>query len=204
MSDKPDSYDYKLSSQADLALAFVDALQVQQFLLVGHSMGGAIAILLALKYPDRVKHLVVIEPNLRAHDAQLSREMVKYRESEFIQHYQEFQSVAIDTVKHWFVGFRQRDLDDYIIELLKTTPVSMYRSAQSLIRTTRDETFLTQFQQLTIPKKHFLIGEETLKFRRIPSDFAANNIQTMIVPGVGHMMMVDNPAIYLMKRWQWR
>lgn len=196
MSDKPDSYDYKLSSQADLALAFVDALQVQQFLLVGHSMGGAIAILLALKYPDRVKHLVVIEPNLRAHDAQLSREMVKYRESEFIQRYQEFQSIAIDTVKHWFVGFRQRNLDDYIIELLKTTPVSMYRSAQSLIRTTRDETFLTQFQQLTIPKKHFLIGEETLKIRRIPSDFAANNIQTVIVPGVGHMMMVDNPAIF--------
>ncbi len=98
MSDKPDSYDYKLSSQADLVLAFVDALQVQQFLLVGHSMGGAIAILLALKYPDRVKHLVVIEPNLRAHDAQLSREMVKYRESEFIRH-QEFPSVAIDTAE---------------------------------------------------------------------------------------------------------
>ena len=195
MSDKPDNYDYRLSSQADLVLAFVERLHIQQFSLVGHSMGGAIAILLALKFSERVKHLLVIEPNLRAHDAQLSREIIKYMESEFIQHYREFQSSAIETVKHWFVGFHQKNLDQYITELLKTTPISMYRSAQSLMSTTGDESFLSQFQQLALPK-HFLVGEETLKIRQIPEELTTGNIQTMIVPGVGHMMMVDNPTIF--------
>lgn len=195
MSDKPHGYDYQLSSQADLVLALLDRIQIEQFSLVGHSMGGAIAILLALKSPERIKHLLVIEPNLRAHDAQLSQEIVKYVETDFIEHYHEFQSSAIETVKHWFADFHQKSLEQYIAELLKTTPISMYRSAQSLMTTTGDKSFLIRFQQLPLPK-HFLVGEETLKIRHIPEELSNSNIQTVIVPGVGHMMMVDNPAIF--------
>lgn len=195
MSEKPDTYDYQLSSQADIVLAFLESLHIQDFSLVGHSMGGAIVILMALKQPQQVKQLLVIEPNLRASDVHLSREIAQYLESTFIKRYEEFRSSAIATVESWFVNFRQTNLEEYIDELLKTTPISMHRSALSLITSTSDDTLLKQFQRLTLPR-HFLIGEESMKTRNIPEGFEANNIHTVIVPGVGHMMMVDNPFLF--------
>ncbi len=194
-SEKPDNYDYRLFSQADIVLAFLEALHIQDCSLIGHSMGGAIAILIAIKHAHHVKQLLVIEPNLKACDAHLSREIVQYPESTFITHYDEFRSSAIATVKSWFVNFQQTDLDVYIDELLRTTPISMYRSALSLITSTSDDTLLNQFQQLTLPK-HFLIGEESLKTHSIPEGVEASDVHITIVPGVGHMMMIDNPSLF--------
>lgn len=42
-------------------MALVGALGLQRFDLIGHSMGGAIASLLAAAYPERIDHLVLIE-----------------------------------------------------------------------------------------------------------------------------------------------
>ncbi len=195
LSEKIEQYDYHLSSQADLIAEFVRALNIREFRLVGHSMGGAIAILLAHKLPHLVRHLLVIEPNLNAKESQLSRRIVEYTETAFIQQYEQFRDGAIATVKSWFVNFHQRDLDEYIEDLLKTTAISMYRSAASLIETTQDNTLIQQFQQLALPK-HFFIGEETHKIRPIPEVLRNSDIQAVVVPGVGHMMMVDDPVLF--------
>ena len=65
----------------------------------------------------------------------------------------------------------------------------------SLMTVTADDNFVIQFQNLVMPK-HFLIGEETLKIRTIPESFHDSSVQTVIVPSVGHMMMVDNPLLF--------
>ena len=41
-------------------LALLDALKLQQVIVAGHSMGGAIAQTLALQHPDRVLGLILI------------------------------------------------------------------------------------------------------------------------------------------------
>jgi pimeloyl-ACP methyl ester carboxylesterase len=42
--------------------AVVDALKLARFVLVGHSMGGAVALTYAGQHPDRVAGLVMIDP----------------------------------------------------------------------------------------------------------------------------------------------
>ncbi len=195
LSEKPNCYDYRLSSQAELIAECLQALDIHKFRLVGHSMGGAIAILLAHTLPRQVRHLVTIEPNLEACKAQLSRQIVEYTEAQFIQEYERFQDTAIATVKSWFVNFQQANLDEYIDALLKTTAISMYRSAVSLIETTQGNTLMRHFQGLTLPK-HFFIGEETHKIRPIPQAVQDSDIHTVVVPGAGHMMMVDHPVVF--------
>ncbi|KAI3431617.1 hypothetical protein D9Q98_004666 [Chlorella vulgaris] len=60
-SDKPqDVLPYSLGRQAELVLALMDALQCQQFCLVGHDFGAALAWRLAMRAPGRVLKLVVI------------------------------------------------------------------------------------------------------------------------------------------------
>ena len=55
---------YDPEAQADLTVSLLDALAVDQAVLVGHSAGGPIAVLTALRYPERVKALVLVAPAL--------------------------------------------------------------------------------------------------------------------------------------------
>jgi pimeloyl-ACP methyl ester carboxylesterase len=57
-----------LAGRASLVLAFVDALELERFILVGHSMGGGIVMDLAVRAPQRVSHLVLLSSiGLRPH-----------------------------------------------------------------------------------------------------------------------------------------
>ncbi|WP_144160356.1 alpha/beta fold hydrolase [Paraburkholderia sp. BCC1885] len=61
-SDAPAS-GYALADFADDAQCVIDTLQLQQFVLVGHSMGGKIAQLLASRRPAGLKGLVMVAPS---------------------------------------------------------------------------------------------------------------------------------------------
>ena len=61
-SDKP-AIDYSVPSLADFLARFLDALggDWQRVSLVGHSLGGAIALAFASRYPERVERLVLVD-----------------------------------------------------------------------------------------------------------------------------------------------
>lgn len=52
---------YTNAAYARLVVALLDSLKLPSAVLVGHSMGGAIAAEVALRYPDRVRGLVLID-----------------------------------------------------------------------------------------------------------------------------------------------
>ncbi len=52
---------YSLDSQVELLIGLMDALQIDQAILVGNSAGGTIAFAAALKYPERVQALVGVD-----------------------------------------------------------------------------------------------------------------------------------------------
>jgi len=60
------------------AEAILDRLDIDRFHLVGHSMGGLTALLLADRHPDRVLSLVDIEGNLAPEDCFLSRQILTH------------------------------------------------------------------------------------------------------------------------------
>lgn len=47
---------------ADAINQFAEALNLEEIVLAGHSMGGQIAIVAALKYPDLVQKLILVAP----------------------------------------------------------------------------------------------------------------------------------------------
>jgi 4,5:9,10-diseco-3-hydroxy-5,9,17-trioxoandrosta-1(10),2-diene-4-oate hydrolase len=58
-SDKPDA-SYELSWIADQVVAFMDAKRIGRASIIGGSMGGHLALLLALNHPERVSKLVLM------------------------------------------------------------------------------------------------------------------------------------------------
>ncbi|OGN91869.1 MAG: hypothetical protein A2Z70_03700 [Chloroflexi bacterium RBG_13_48_17] len=60
-SDKPLNYDYSSNGYAEFIASFLDAHRIERAVLVGNSMGGQIALMSCLKYPERVAGLVLID-----------------------------------------------------------------------------------------------------------------------------------------------
>lgn len=59
-SDKP-AHGYTNAAYAHLIVSLLDSLGIASAVLVGHSMGGAIAAEVALAHPDRVRGMVLID-----------------------------------------------------------------------------------------------------------------------------------------------
>lgn len=60
-SDKPEGVEnYKTDRILEDLIALADALELGRFTLVGHDWGGAVAWLAALRHPDRIKRLVIV------------------------------------------------------------------------------------------------------------------------------------------------
>ena len=62
MSSKNPDRRYDLDEQTETMARFLDALEIQKPILVGSSMGGAIALWMAKQNPDRFEAIVAISP----------------------------------------------------------------------------------------------------------------------------------------------
>ena len=61
-SEPPKDGDYTIAAMAGDIAAVVDTLGLDRFVLVGHSMGGGVALTYAGAHPDRVAGLVLVDP----------------------------------------------------------------------------------------------------------------------------------------------
>ena len=61
-SERPRNGDYTIAGMAGDVAAVVDTLGLDKFVLVGHSMGGGVALEYAGAHPDRVAGLVLVDP----------------------------------------------------------------------------------------------------------------------------------------------
>jgi pimeloyl-ACP methyl ester carboxylesterase len=65
-SEKPEDGKYSLHDQADLVVEFIKRLDLRTLTIIGHSMGGAVGLLSAIKLieqmPNRLASLVLLDP----------------------------------------------------------------------------------------------------------------------------------------------
>ena len=59
-TERPDGYQYTMDNWVKQAVGLLDALGIEQTDLVGNSFGGALALALAIRHPERVRRLVLM------------------------------------------------------------------------------------------------------------------------------------------------
>ncbi|GHA89645.1 alpha/beta fold hydrolase [Streptomyces termitum] len=177
LSDRPAGFDYRPESQAAAVAALLDHLGLTGVHLVGHSMGGAVAIHLAAARPERIARLVVAEPNLYAGGGAFSRPVARQDEEEFVR-----------------TGFARllalADRADYAARLRLADPRAVHRSAVALVAGGDPEAG-DVLAGLTLPRV-FLVGEESLP-DPAAEKAAAMGVPVLVVPAAGHNLMLDNP-----------
>jgi 3-oxoadipate enol-lactonase len=88
-SSKPTTQ-YSCEDFADDAAAILDQLNVAPAILLGHSMGGRVAMLIALKYPEKVEKLIVASvgpgvPNAPPIPFKMCKEMVEWGYEKYVR-----------------------------------------------------------------------------------------------------------------------
>ncbi|WP_347112983.1 alpha/beta hydrolase [Leclercia sp. S52] len=84
-SDKPETFSYQTSAQAQVVIELLNHLAITSFWLYGHSMGGSIAIEAAELAGSRLLGLMVSEPNFHAGGGAFSRGIAARTEDDFVR-----------------------------------------------------------------------------------------------------------------------
>ncbi|MGW4564880.1 alpha/beta fold hydrolase [Streptomyces sp. NPDC004561] len=181
ISDRPPHFGYTLEEHADALAAALDEAGVTGAELIGHSMGGAVVIVLARRRPDLASRLVLTEANLDARPPWTagSSRIAAYGEDEFVE--KEHVRVLDDVGPVWAATMRLAD------------PRALHRSAAGLRRGS-DPVMRTILEGLAVERVYLqgersgeLAGRERLE---------AAGVRVVTVPGAGHNVMFDNPGAF--------
>ncbi|MGK6341690.1 alpha/beta fold hydrolase [Chryseobacterium sp. DT-3] len=61
-SSKPQNYQFSFSQLAENTKAILDKLEIDKTIVLGHSMGGMVAVRFALLYPEKIQKLILENP----------------------------------------------------------------------------------------------------------------------------------------------
>ncbi|MFC1411263.1 alpha/beta fold hydrolase [Streptacidiphilus sp. N1-12] len=179
ISDRPTDFSYTLEAHADAVAAALGAAGVAGAELIAHSMGGAVAIVLAARHPELVSQLVLVDANLdpiTPGPGPGSGGIARFTEQEFLADgWRETRDVV---GPHWWATMRLTDR------------VALHRSSVHLTRGT-EPTMRAQLLELKIPRS-FLYPERLGE----PADAAglrAAGVAVVPVPDCGHNIMLENP-----------
>jgi pimeloyl-ACP methyl ester carboxylesterase len=183
-SDKPADFGYRLEDHARTIVTFIDALGISKCSLVGHSMGGAIATLVAAARPDVVTLLVMAEGAMGRGDMSFADQS----EDEFVDHGYaaliEGQAQAGEadhgSVPAIHVGMTRL-----------VDPRALYREDVSLAAGTYPS-ILSLLGSLPIPR-WYLEGEFTEPEPEFEREIAAAGVGWKAIANAGHPMGLQNP-----------
>ncbi|MEU1196346.1 alpha/beta hydrolase [Streptomyces sp. NPDC005813] len=182
ISDRPADFGYTLEDHADALAAALDAAGVSGAELVAHSMGGAVAIVLAHRRPDLASRLVLVEANLDPYPPGTtgSSGIASYEEVDFVEnggHARVLEKVG----PLWAATMRLAD------------PRALHRTATGLKHGT-NPTMRRLLEALTV-ERVYLQGERS---GELPGREALQDagVRVVTVPGAGHNIMFDNPDAF--------
>lgn len=177
---KPADYSYDLQQQARVLASLLDQRASRRVHLVGHSMGGTLALLLPERILSRLEALVLVEPRLLAASCSVAAEASRIAEADFERQFMQ--------------GFRRRVGTDSRVafDADHADPLAFQRSASSLVRWAGSGEMLPRFSRLPCPA-WFVYGSDNrhlAELRELPA------AQTVAIAGAAHFPMHDNPALF--------
>lgn len=201
-------YPYSMFFYAETVARFIEALQLKNVVLVGHSMGGQVGMVLALRYPQLLSQLVLIASAGLEYFTQseitLMQNMLQMGSIFYSDEYQ--LETAIEQ------SFYQRNpISASIINDLKSLMKPHDRKAWSAMSIASIQAMLNEqvysfLPQLTLPvqiifgKQDALIPNGLIHFGESPKSIAQKaaslipDASVAIIPNAGHFVQLEKAA----------
>jgi len=174
----------------------VAGLAPETFTLAGYSMGGRIALHVALALPDRVERLVLIgaSPGIADPAERAARCEADERLAGQIEHMSIEQVAAQwEATAPVLAGQPANVRLAATADRLRNTPAGLARALRGL-GTGALPSLWDRLRQLTMPVA-LVVGARDQKFRQIAQQMASaiSDAEMVVVPGVGHAVHLEEP-----------
>lgn len=201
-SDRVPGLDAGLEATADRVAAFMDALDLPEADIAGHSHGGAVSLTLAARHPDRVVRLILFAPANPFCD--LGSQLIRFYETQaghlfarlipalprwtkavaLGRMYGDPSRVAADTLQGYTAGLEVRGTIDHVLQIIRRWSADMARLRSTLPSIAAKRTLLIWGDQ------DRAVGLDSA--RRLQRVLLHSTL--VILPGVGHIPFEESPA----------
>jgi pimeloyl-ACP methyl ester carboxylesterase len=184
----PAGFDYSLASYADWVAAYIDDNKLDDYHLLGHSMGGKIALLLASRQPAGLRGLLLLSPSPPSpepiSDADRTASVAAYgKPGEAEKTFTKITGIPLSEQQH----------EQVVADNLRTTCAAW---EAWLLRGSRED-ISAQMTALDVPCR-LLVGENdraislaTQREQTLPLLPAGTSL--VVVPGAGHLLPLEAP-----------
>ncbi|MEM9007160.1 MAG: alpha/beta hydrolase [Cyanobacteria bacterium P01_F01_bin.86] len=168
------------------AVSVLEHFKTQRFHLVGHSMGGLTALMLAHQYPKRIISFVDIEGNISPEDCFLSRQIIEYPNRDDAKFFAEF----IERTRH-APAFASAL---YAASLRHKVRAGAVRGIfESMVNLSDNGDLMEKFLALPCPKL-FMYGEQNASLSYL-GHIQSKGVELAEIPACGHFPMYSNPIL---------
>ncbi len=176
-------------------LADIESLTPDRFTLAGYSMGGRLALQLALAHPARVERLVLIgaSPGISDRRERDARRRSDERLADVIE-----RSSIKEFAERWeatpvLTGQPTAVLEAVRADRLRNIPAGLARALRGL-GTGALPSLWKRLGELAMPVV-LIVGERDQKFRAIAGEMAVEipEAEVVVVPGAGHAVHLEAP-----------
>lgn len=202
-SGRPAKRTSALADQAEVIAAVLKQLEVESAIIVGHSMGGAVALALALDHPSTVSRLVLLAPAASVFEleAPLDSPMLKHR---WVQQALAW-TIAVPASRHFAddtltrIFHPQSVPEDFATAgggLLARRPGQVMSNIQDLLALNEGlERYRGRYAQVTVPVDVLYGEQDAILAPELHLDALKDlpGISIEQLPDVGHMVVHARP-----------
>ncbi len=189
---------YTMSNTAELVVRLLDRLDISQCHLVGYSMGGRLALYLALQFPDRVLKTVLesASPGLKTQSERLARKQHDATLADRLE--SDFPAFLADWYEQpLFRSLKQHpNFEQTFQQRLKNRPSELAKSLRYM-GTGEQPSLWNRLKRHQNPLL-LLVGARDRKFITINQEMAhlCQTAHLAIIPMVGHTIHVENSQTF--------
>jgi len=204
-SARPAEFSGSLTEQARLVRDFIAAKGLERPLIVGHSLGGAVALALALDHPDSMSGLALLSPLTHVEDELRPEFRSLYVHSSWLRHLLANTIWVPTSLKYApltlaFVFGPQQPTKDYAIGgggLAGLRPSHIYATSSDLVAIEQDLASLeARYEELKMPVGVlFGTADRVIDYRLNAEPLVGRigNLELELVDGLGHMPQFIEP-----------
>jgi pimeloyl-ACP methyl ester carboxylesterase len=186
-SPYPETLTLSIDDLVEIMHLVLSALPVKDIVLVGHSMGGLVALLYAERYRTNVRGFINVEGNLSSEDCFFSR---------LVAHstFSAFNNTIFPELKDRLKHAENRGFREYAANLEKASIKAYYDYSPSLVEYSDTGNLLERYIALAIPTL-FLYGAENRSLSYL-TQLTERGCALVEIPASSHFPFHDNPAAF--------
>lgn len=184
-----------LQDQADHLANWLRGSSSESVHVVGHSVGGAVGLLLAYTYPALVASYVSVEGNMTLKDAFWSAELSRKPDSEVASIVESYRQDVRSWIGAAGVEPTALALDIAGAWIDHQPPSTIKAQAKAVVEATRNDEYLNKLRVL-IQRGHWIhlvAGEKSRSDWDIPAWVEQASTSTTTMENRGHLMMLESP-----------